>query len=305
MGTWGTGIFADDTAADIRDDWREAIWDGLSPEEATARLTERYREVREDPDEGPLFWIALAAAQQRTGRFLPAVRDQALALIEAGGDVWRFAEEDPKLGRRRQQALEELAAKMRGPQPRPTQLRRPKPHSSPLDIGDVVLIRGEDGASRGLFVVVHHAEGDPPGSTDPVVAALLWTGGPLPSEEEMSRLPLLVDEPLSFKIDHPVVTFYQVVRDPARGKMALSNFGEIVPHRVARPDSRRIREASVAASSASPTQDGCPSRAGWARTHFDTPSSSPSGGLRRPGMSAAWRRAGASFADPHGLSAGG
>ena len=31
-------MFADDTASDIRDEWRDAILDGLSPQEATARL---------------------------------------------------------------------------------------------------------------------------------------------------------------------------------------------------------------------------------------------------------------------------
>src|SRR5687768_16684348 len=92
MGTWGTGIFDDDAAADVRDDWREAVLEGLSSEDATARLVGAYSELIDDPEEGPVFWIALAAAQHRMGRLLPAVRDRALALIDAGADVARFAE---------------------------------------------------------------------------------------------------------------------------------------------------------------------------------------------------------------------
>ena len=38
MGTWGTGIFSDDNAADLRDDYRDFIGDGLSSREATDRL---------------------------------------------------------------------------------------------------------------------------------------------------------------------------------------------------------------------------------------------------------------------------
>lgn len=31
MGTWGTGIFSDDLASDIREDFKELIGDGKSP----------------------------------------------------------------------------------------------------------------------------------------------------------------------------------------------------------------------------------------------------------------------------------
>lgn len=35
MGTWGTDLFADDLARDIRDDYREQIEDGVEDAEAT------------------------------------------------------------------------------------------------------------------------------------------------------------------------------------------------------------------------------------------------------------------------------
>ena len=34
----GTAIFSDDTASDVRDEWRDAIVDGLGAEDATRRL---------------------------------------------------------------------------------------------------------------------------------------------------------------------------------------------------------------------------------------------------------------------------
>src|SRR3954462_1756298 len=89
LGAWGTAIFSDDGASDIRDEWREAILDGLSPEDATERLLETFGACLE-ADTERLFWMALAAAQVETRRLLPDVCDRALAIIDGGGDVDRW-----------------------------------------------------------------------------------------------------------------------------------------------------------------------------------------------------------------------
>ena len=34
MGTWGTGLFSDDLAADVRDEFRDLIGEGLTTEAA-------------------------------------------------------------------------------------------------------------------------------------------------------------------------------------------------------------------------------------------------------------------------------
>jgi hypothetical protein len=102
VGAWGTAIFADDTASDVRDEWRDAILDGLSAKDATQRLLESFDEWLEDAETEKLFWMALAAAQVETGRLLPDVRDRALAIIDAGGDVDRWREDgDASLARQR------------------------------------------------------------------------------------------------------------------------------------------------------------------------------------------------------------
>ena len=38
MGAWGTAIFSDDTAADIRGDYKDYIGDGLSPIAAKEKI---------------------------------------------------------------------------------------------------------------------------------------------------------------------------------------------------------------------------------------------------------------------------
>jgi hypothetical protein len=106
VGAWGTAIFDDDTAADVRGEWRDAILEGLTAEEASDRLRASFKHALADQDESKIFWLALAAAQMETGRLQDDVRDRALAIIEGGGDVARWAEEDEGLARKTAARLE-------------------------------------------------------------------------------------------------------------------------------------------------------------------------------------------------------
>jgi hypothetical protein len=191
VGAWGTAIFSDDTALDVRDEWREAILGGLSVEDATARLLESFDDhFGEDENTEKVFWIALAAAQFETGRLLAEVRDRALAIIDGGGDVARWREDgDDVAARQRERVLERLAAKLRGPQPKAKRLRRTPSLSVAFEVGDVVRVYDEDGESEALVLVV----GQTGSESDPVVAALDWEGGAIPDGRALARLPILPD----------------------------------------------------------------------------------------------------------------
>ena len=65
MGAWGTGLFLDDTARDIRDDLKDHLGNGLSGPEATALILVEYKSSLADPHEAGVVWLALAAAQWR------------------------------------------------------------------------------------------------------------------------------------------------------------------------------------------------------------------------------------------------
>ena len=194
MGAWGTAIFSDDTALDVRDEWRDAILAGLSAEDATARLVESFADnLGEDADTEKLFWIALAATQFETGRLLPDVRDRALAIIEGGGDVDRWFEDgDEVLAKQRERVLERLAAKLRGPQPAPKRLRRRRSLSVPFEVGDLVRVYGEEDEGDALVLVVGHVD-EPGVERDPVVAALAWADDPIPDRDALAHLPILPD----------------------------------------------------------------------------------------------------------------
>lgn len=61
MGTFGTAIFSDDFACDIRDEFKELIGDGMTSEQATQTLTKSYSASLNDSDEASVFWLSLAA----------------------------------------------------------------------------------------------------------------------------------------------------------------------------------------------------------------------------------------------------
>jgi hypothetical protein len=244
MGTWGTAIFSDDLAADVRNDWRDAIAGGHSPEEATEGLVAEYANSIGDFDEGPKFWFALAATQAATGRLQDAVRDRALALIDAGGDVALFAAEDPKLGARREAALRALAATLRGPQKAPTRITQPRPQLTPLAVGDVIRVRGDRGIHSVYFVVVAHAEGWPPGSTWPVLAGFLWQEAATPSNAALATLPFLREDPIQWR-DRGSVVYLFTMAAPSRGARSWDKFATVVAHGIHRADAPDYEHASA------------------------------------------------------------
>lgn len=121
---------------------------------------------------------------------MPEVRDRALAIIDAGGDTARWAEQDKRLARQREQVLRRLGEKLRGPQPEPKSLRRPRPLAVRFELGDVVRLRNDEAKAQGLVVVVDRME-YPRGSIHLVLEALIWDSGELPSAGDLERLPSL------------------------------------------------------------------------------------------------------------------
>jgi hypothetical protein len=46
MGAWGPAIFSDDNAADLRDNYRKLIGDGMSGADATDKQLDEYFDLR-------------------------------------------------------------------------------------------------------------------------------------------------------------------------------------------------------------------------------------------------------------------
>lgn len=156
MGTFGTGIFDDDLAILVRDEYRALIRDGVPDAEATGRvIAEHIEALPADDDHAPLVanaWIALALAQWRLGRPDPATTQQALAAIDREADLplWS-AREQP----RRRKALAEARAKLLAPPPQRKRLR--KPRVVHFELGDVFEVETPKGLG---YVQVTHVYED-------------------------------------------------------------------------------------------------------------------------------------------------
>jgi len=180
MGTWGTGIFSDDLAADLRGDFRDLIGEGVSPEEATARLVAENR-PDEDPDDGPAFWLALAATQWRLGRLLGPVRDRALEIIAEGSGLKRWEREaSPADVRKRRAVLEKLREELLTEPPSPKRVPKRFVRETQFVVGDVIGYRLGSGRIALLKVTGIHSD---KGGRLPVVEVLDWKGVEPPSQK--------------------------------------------------------------------------------------------------------------------------
>ena len=95
MGAWGTSLYANDAASDIRGDYLDGLRRGKSNEELTRELVAQYSDPR-DPEEDALFWFALADTQWNYGRLLPEVLERALYYLPLESSCERWAEEGEK-----------------------------------------------------------------------------------------------------------------------------------------------------------------------------------------------------------------
>jgi Domain of unknown function (DUF4259) len=155
MGAWGAGIFDDDLACDVRDEFRDLIAEGRSAHEATAELERSYSDL--EPDERPVVLYALAATQWRTGHIHEPTIEQALRWLddERGLGPWEEIGE----ARRRRAVQRRLAGQLRKPPRAPVRIRRAPRQASPLELGDVVAISAEFGRFFAAVASIHEDRG--------------------------------------------------------------------------------------------------------------------------------------------------
>ena len=65
MGTWGPGIFSDDTAMDAREDWLDLVREGTSPVEASHKVISAFSE---DEQDSATATLAVASIAWKHGR---------------------------------------------------------------------------------------------------------------------------------------------------------------------------------------------------------------------------------------------
>ncbi|GAA3005674.1 hypothetical protein GCM10020229_16920 [Kitasatospora albolonga] len=186
MGTYGTGLYSDDTACGVRDAYREALEAGADAEEARARVLNAFAEELSDPDEYVVVRLTLADTQFRLGRLSEPARQEALTMLDAGGDLERWEEAGAAEVRRRAAVLQRLRARLESPQPepRPVRVRLPKPARTVP--GRVYAYRARSGQPYLIRVV---GTADVGCSTGPVVRFLDHPGPGLPDAAHLAEIP--------------------------------------------------------------------------------------------------------------------
>ena len=191
MGVWGTALFSDDLACDVRDHYRELLEDGVEDATATQLTVEKFRAYLEEPDGVAL--IAFAVTQSKLGRLDSDVRDRALAVLDRGADLETWERDNPKLLSKRRAALEKARAQLTGAQPTRRRLRPPKRLSSGLAAGDVLVLELPRRVTLLRVVRVRsHRRGE-----TPVLEELDYDGTEVPSRDALERIGPKVSDPVA------------------------------------------------------------------------------------------------------------
>jgi len=170
MGAWGTGIFADDSAADLRDDYRKLIGDGVTGPQATDRLIAQWAPQR-DPDLAPVFWLALALTQWSCGRLEERVKAEALRVIADGSAIQPWAGGPDE--RKRQAVLQGTKRKLQSPQPPERKIKKRVLASCDWQRGDLIGYRLITADYVVLRMLDQHVD---QGGAYPVCELLDWRG---------------------------------------------------------------------------------------------------------------------------------
>lgn len=184
MGTWGPGLYSDDTALDVREDYKDILGDGTSEPEATKRLIDQWKSELSDPDVAPVFWLALADVQWNLGRLQEKVNQEALKVIKNGSDLIKW-QSDKKQEIKRKKVLERLSSKLHTAQPVEKKIKKRYIDSTDWFIGDVYSFRLQSGKYVLLHVIGFHKD---KGGRGPICEILNWVGEKVPDEKAMRKM---------------------------------------------------------------------------------------------------------------------
>lgn len=187
MGAWGTAIFSDDLTCDIRDTFRDHLVKGLSADAATGLIIKEYQSSIKDPEEGPTFWIGLAATQWKLGRLLPEIKGKALAVLEQGGDLARWEDSGANVAKRRK-VLDKLKLQLESPPPSPKKLKAPYLDSTDWPIGAILAYRQPNEKYCLIRVVDHYKSSC---GVSPVVDIFAWRGTEIPTMQVIEKMKMI------------------------------------------------------------------------------------------------------------------
>lgn len=195
MGVWGTKLYDNDSACDIKEIYVDKLKKGSTNEEVTQYLIETNRDIMGDSSEEPLFWFALADLQWDYGRLLPKVKEKALYFLDQDGDLELWREEGTKLEKEWMKTREKLRKKLETEQPAEKKISKYRLYHCEWKMGDVFAYRfvGKESKNSGFYgkYIVFRKVSECNswrGDILPVVKVYQWYGDEIPSLEELSSM---------------------------------------------------------------------------------------------------------------------
>lgn len=138
MGTWGTAIFSDDFTADIKREYQTLLAFGVPQEEALKKTIEYFNAGTDQDD--CRFWFAIASIQMKYNRLEKEVADTTIRLLDNGGDIDEWEEEDRS---KRHKVLEKLKSQLNDYDTSlsPRKVPKPKVYKAKWKLGDILSYR--------------------------------------------------------------------------------------------------------------------------------------------------------------------
>lgn len=189
MGVFGTAIFDDDDAADIKVEYKYVLADEGSDAAATDAVVQDYGADFNNLETTTAFWLGLALTQWNMGRLDERVKQAALHIIDDGIDLKKWTDEKDRNKRRK--VLEQARKKLTSDPPAAKPIPKPLPvQLAELKPGEVIGVR----ASNGLLILLHVVDFSLWSSFKvraPRVSMLHWLSSEFPKQEELDSLPYI------------------------------------------------------------------------------------------------------------------
>lgn len=195
MGTWGVNLYQDDTALDVKEEYKYKLHMGKTNEEATEEIIEENQDLIEDIEEQSLFWFVLADTQWNLGRLEEYVKNEALKYIELGTDLERW-KDDTKLYEKRRKVLEKLREKLLTPQPEEKKISKYRIYKCEWKIGDVFAYKlkseyAKQNKLENRYLIIQKVDETAwyPAHIIPMVRIKITNDGTIPkTEDEINKL---------------------------------------------------------------------------------------------------------------------
>ena len=141
MGAWGTALYSDDEALDVKDSYIELLKETQSHEESFKRCKEQFSDTLNEkmPDCEAIFWFVIAERQWFYGVLFPEVKAKALEFLSRNEHLELWEETDKKQLNERKVVLNKLREKILSPLPPVRKL--PKIAVSAYRLGDIVAVK--------------------------------------------------------------------------------------------------------------------------------------------------------------------